>query len=790
MKKILFTLLLLIPFIVKAYTIDNYFVEATVEKDGSLLVEEYYFMNGSYNGGLREINYANPNLGTLNPNLNALGGTSLHNGSGIDIISIKGVKPIDTFDFSQIEGTDFTQTYSANPGDYGVYMKEDNSRGVNLKIFIPSTRQEGIYIQYRINNLAVLHNDVGELYWTIFNSNSSESIANLQIKVHFPNNYNEFRVWAHGPLNGYVDKLDNRTLFATVKGLSSYTAVDIRSVFDPGVIYLSNKKSNINALDKILVYESDAASRANYERIMRVSGLYESCKSHVSRACYQDLKNLVVYIDDPEIKAEYEQKLEEIHKILNAQEEEAAINAVEHAEKTLKFYDYSLAEDAVSILENTELKDKLNNKLKDVAKAIRKKEEKIQVASKVTVIAALAIATLNVIYMYFKYDKEHKPSIKYLYYRDIQPGYTPTVLSYLFKKDITKESISATILSMINKKIILYKKEGKNIILTKNSEYVGVVTTVESKTLDLIFDYSKEISLKELKKKARKRHTSFLNKYNSLISAAKKDGENQKFYEKSTIRTIIKKPHRLLRAILWIALFVALFESIIAAVAIVIAIVVLNIYDYISMLKNESIDNLELEKIKTIYLNIFLAIIIMIASIASSANSYLARNIMRPEILALSIILFVVYTIYTQTIIRRTKEAVEDLSKWKGFKNFLKDFGYFEPKELPEVALWEEYLVYAVFFKCAKKLAKQMAIKVPDVDDFYKITKTISFTVDHSIQTASRLERRQRFWESALSGSGSGGSGGGGHYSSSSGGGGGFSSGGGGGGGGGSVGRF
>ena len=49
MKKILLFLFLFIPFYVSA-TVENYYMEATVLKNGDISVKEVFSLDGSYNG--------------------------------------------------------------------------------------------------------------------------------------------------------------------------------------------------------------------------------------------------------------------------------------------------------------------------------------------------------------------------------------------------------------------------------------------------------------------------------------------------------------------------------------------------------------------------------------------------------------------------------------------------------------------------------------------------------------------------------------------------------------------
>ena len=58
-----------------------------------------------------------------------------------------------------------------------------------------------------------------------------------------------------------------------------------------------------------------------------------------------------------------------------------------------------------------------------------------------------------------------------------------------------------------------------------------------------------------------------------------------------------------------------------------------------------------------------------------------------------------------------------EYKKWMAFKKFLNDFGRFDEKELPEIVLWEKYIVYATVLGVAERLEKTMKIKINDYKD-------------------------------------------------------------------------
>ena len=61
---------------------------------------------------------------------------------------------------------------------------------------------------------------------------------------------------------------------------------------------------------------------------------------------------------------------------------------------------------------------------------------------------------------------------------------------------------------------------------------------------------------------------------------------------------------------------------------------------------------------------------------------------------------------------KRTKNGMLEYKKWMAFKKFLNDFGRFDEKELPEIVLWEKYIVYATVLGVAERLEKTMKIKM------------------------------------------------------------------------------
>lgn len=122
-----------------------------------------------------------------------------------------------------------------------------------------------------------------------------------------------------------------------------------------------------------------------------------------------------------------------------------------------------------------------------------------------------------------------------------------------------------------------------------------------------------------------------------------------------------------------------------------------------------------------------------------------------------------------------TQKGVDRREEWKGLKRYMENFSMLDEREVPELVLWEKYLVYATAFGIAEKVLKQLKVKYPELteDAYYYDKMRVMYVMSHTDFSKSVETPISR---SVLAGT---------SYSSGSGGGGGFSGGGGGGAGGG-----
>lgn len=787
-KIILISFLIMFPNIIKAYGIDNYYIDATIQNNGDILVEEYFNLTGEYNGFERIIEYANEDLYEFDPNMESFGGSLIHNGNGLEIKEVRAIPTSNNFSFSNIQGDIFERVSSAKKGDYGVYTENYNSNGKSILIYNPSKENKAFYLKYVVKNISIKHNDVAEIGWNIIGNEFRESIANLEITLHIPGNKN-VRAWAHGPLNGNVNIIDSETVKFKINGLNSYRAIDIRATFDLDVIPNSNKLTNTDALEKIILYETNKAEQANYERQNQQKLIINQAKTdlaefevNITRYNYESALESINKIENEEIKKELLNKLIELKKELDVIEEKAAKEALEYAYRYPTYNNYKYLENKILVLDNNDVKQELLKELDNIEKIIKNQEVKQEKINYIKGIIYIIILLVLGIYSYKKYIKNPEVDFNQKYFREIDDE-LPTNISYLMYKKINNNSLSAAMLDLIRRKIIIAEKLEKNNYMLTLKDETDEIPSIYRRLICLIFGNKSCVETKDIKKYAKKNYESYIKnwkKYNkeSLENAKEKlyfETDEKEIYE-------LKKNNKNYTS--FIPIFIILFVivpslGIMILIGYLIYTLISKCYIFLKNMLTGKISNykllITLAYIVIIFISIFKTIYII--TIQKFYNDSF-------KIYLLISLLSVISLVFLYNNKKRTVEGTYEYKKWKAIRNYLRDFGSFNDKEVPEIELWEKYLVFATLFGCSKKILKIMKLEeienpnMPsDIYYNFRLANTITRTITSSYASARSVYAA----ENSSSGGG---------YSSGGGGGGGFSSGGGSFGGGGGGGRF
>lgn len=87
------------------------------------------------------------------------------------------------------------------------------------------------------------------------------------------------------------------------------------------------------------------------------------------------------------------------------------------------------------------------------------------------------------------------------------------------------------------------------------------------------------------------------------------------------------------------------------------------------------------------------------------------------------------------------------------FRNYLKDFTLSKIRQVPEVSLWEEYLVYAELFGIADKVSKNLQKLYPEIYRKYESVSGSIHVFSAALLSAAKKEKSRMDWKNAGSSS-------------------------------------
>ncbi len=321
-----------------------------------------------------------------------------------------------------------------------------------------------------------------------------------------------------------------------------------------------------------------------------------------------------------------------------------------------------------------------------------------------TALAYISFLVVFVIYVMIKYDREHKVSFYAKYYREFIEDYDVEVIDYLMNKSITPNAMSASIMNLVYKKKI--KAEPLD---EKKKEYTFTLlseeglSNSESKLVNFLF---KKVGNGEtFSTKELKDYAKSTKTYDDFNSSYKS-------WENSVLSEAKNQ----------------------------------NFYTKLTGIKS------------------FGALVLVIGVIIWFISITGIDDFVWSHLLIIPIIIVAIYFIAFQ---KRTEKGQLHYKKWKAFKNFLNDFGTFELKELPEIILWERYLVYATIFGLAEKVQKTMNVRIKELENiggyntssfgYYYGYSNFGNVVSQSVSRARSLATSTAAAQSSVNSSGHGG---------------------------------
>lgn len=124
-------------------------------------------------------------------------------------------------------------------------------------------------ISYTVQDAISVYQDCSELYWQFIGVDNGMPAKKVTGTIHLPSSVQDLeklRVWAHGPLNGEIQKVSKNTINFWVDDLRAETMVEVRIVVEEEMFFGNVQNAYQNKLDDILAEEMKWADEANQER--------------------------------------------------------------------------------------------------------------------------------------------------------------------------------------------------------------------------------------------------------------------------------------------------------------------------------------------------------------------------------------------------------------------------------------------------------------------------------------------------------------------------------------------
>lgn len=667
MKKIILILIFCGCFLFPHWTVnaevtDQLYIDVTIQEDGSILVKEIAALAGSYNGRLRDFSYRNSRLPEFTGSENSFGGSAIYNGSKIRDLKVYDIADdIITWDSFSHLNKQFEETSHASSGDYGVYEMDEVTDGVNLKIYNPSSKGTAFYIEYIVDDAVVVHEDVAELYWNLLGDSYQEDVTDFEARIHLPQSDTSYRVWLHGPLYGVVERTDDQTSTVHFKNLEAYEAVSIRLMFDKNLVPNATKKSGVMGRESILSYEQKQADLANEQREQMFQQLVLEARSYLAMAekylsldYYDACYNLVMQLKESEEKDELLSEMERVRAKIEEKLVSDARNALAYGHQVPSRENYEDAKEAVMLLQTGSIKEELEKDLKVLEEEMLTREQKMQMLL-IGITVLWAVLLFGIVFLYLRYDKrKYISSFQGEYYREFPADYEPGVIQYAVSKNITQLSFSAAILDLIRKKKI--KMEDSNTKAKNN--YILVQTEQQ-----IPLTKSEELLLELLFTTIGKENQVTLNQIKHYGSTETKARKFMKSY----------------RA-------------------------------FVSSLKATSLEENFYRKsaLPKIVVWLFVLMLLFVAPVFGEFRLL--------WLLGIAFLYALGMAVYFTSRKFRTSKGKTHYEMWMAHKRFLLDFGRFQEKELPEIHLWDRYMVTATVLGCSKELQKSMELQLDRMD--------------------------------------------------------------------------
>lgn len=302
------------------------------------------------------------------------------------------------------------------------------------------------------------------------------------------------------------------------------------------------------------------------------------------------------------------------------------------------------------------------------------------------------------LYLFLKYGKEYPPRVNVVYTRDIPEDLPPAIVGYLMRfKNINPNDFTATIMNLVRKGFIaiqthkeekgfIFKREVPVTYLSETGKSPDELLPHEHIVYNFLFTsltYEGVISFFKPGKMRNIASRVFKDKQGTMPGIAGAQGVT---VSTDDIKEFIKNHAQEFKTI----------------------------YDaFKGVVKDEGDEKSYFEKKSEGFMILFILIGFVFSFFGFFYLSFLGVPYFIPFYFVISG-LFIVLAFPLQ---RRTQDGADAYALWNGLKKFLIDFSNLKEAIPTSIAIWEQYLVYAVTFGISDKVIKEMEIVLPQIPE-------------------------------------------------------------------------
>ena len=325
-------------------------------------------------------------------------------------------------------------------------------------------------------------------------------------------------------------------------------------------------------------------------------------------------------------------------------------------------------------------------------------------------------------------DKKYIEVQKLEYYRDIPRGKksTPAEALYMYEFDkerlktekIQSRAVASTVLNLCMKKYISLRTEGEKVFVKlEDKELANDLKTNELKIYKLLKEIGKgktEFEIEEIEKYARTQYKKYSEIIEKFVNETREILYNERLIDKKEENEYASYSN---------ASFKKMFFKNIYEFAVVMCVLMIFPAFNLGLTK---IGFVGFEKVMGKILLYLLPYILLKVKLWNLQDGILGN---------ISVL---------------TEEGMKEKEEWKGLKNFMENYSLLNEKKVPDLQLWEEYLVYATAFGISDKVIEQMKATYPEVfvneywDDtkkqLYPIIEMASINYDIGVNTFARMD--------------------------------------------------